>query len=439
MKALLFLEIRQLLNGLKHTLRSPKRLIPVLLIAASVISWFMFGVLALAVDEPGARPTSKLLENIPVDALEAGIFLLLCIGSAAVIYGAFTSGLLVFSISHIDFLFPTPVSRRKVLIVKLFRDYIKYAASVFFFLLMIAVSAFGSIGLNVFQYGLVSVAAVTAFLIFVVNVAHLVNIVFTFGMQRLRSLGNAIKLVLISALVSAVGFGLYQFVATGDTYASFLWAADSPVMTAVFAPALWCARLLVVPLLLSATAQEYQHLGMLWLLAAVTFLLLISRKENYYEPSLAPSVKYAKRRQAVRSGDISRVRIEELREKGATRAGALAIRPFGRGAVALYWKDLTSRFRMSRMQFLFTLVLPGLLVIVLRHFVAPQVLRNIPWLIPYAVFILATAAQPMRAELKFANTIKPMPIQAWKVTLAHALSNTTYLTVSYTHLTLPTN
>src|SRR5690606_34831913 len=128
-------------------------------------------------------------------------------------------------------------------------------------------------------------------LLIVVNIAHTINIVFTFGYERLKQARVVIKAVLFIGPVSAVLYGLYQYASTGSSYMSVMWAANSPVMNALFAPARWCAVLLLAPLY-SLTPEDWRNFALLWILAGASFALLMSRRENIYEPSLGISASF---------------------------------------------------------------------------------------------------------------------------------------------------
>jgi len=432
LKPLLYLELRQFINALKNTLRSPRRLIPALLIGAGVFAWIAQAALFLSGAAPPPHQAYGLLAAVqnPSELIKAGSFLFLSFGSLVIIYQAFSTGSLVFSIAHIDFLFPTPISRRSVLLIKLLKDYLKYMFWVTFFVTFTGAPIMLALHGSLFPYGFVSIAALTAYVLFLVNMAHTVNIVFTFGFEKLKQAGKLVKLVLGLAFASAILVGVHQYAASGDSYFSVHEAANSPVIKAIFAPADWCSGLLVAPLLRSVTDSEMIHLGFLWALAFASFGLLLSRKENIYEPSLGVSVRAVRVRQAMRSGDVTAVRVQMMQEKGRKAAGLLVIPPFGRGAVALLWKSLLIRYRMSWHQLALMLVLPGIIVFVIqRSLAAEEIMRNLPFILLYMAFLMSITVQPqVRAELKHANILKSMPISAWKMMLVGAVNGSIYLT-----------
>ncbi len=433
MRPLLYLEIRQFLNSSRNTLRTPKRLIPALIIAAGTFAWvmqailFSFAAASYSHDHPEVTLAASLL---PSELIRAGGFLALSIGSVIVLYQAFASGSLIFSIAHIDFLFPTPISRRSVLLVKLVKDYLKYAFWVAFFVTFLGSPICLALRLSVFPSGFITIAALTGYLLFVVNLAHTLNIIFTFGFERLKQAGLVLKLALVGVLGSVIGYGAHQYVVAGlDVEQIFLVAANSPIIKTVFAPASWCADLALAPVL-AVGHRELAYLPVIWILAVASFALLMSRKENIYEPSLGVSVRASRLRVAMRSGDQAAVRTEMMREKGSAKAGKLTIPPFGKGAMALMWKGVLVRYRMSVGHMLFMALLPILLALLAQNTLAKeaQVLRYLPLLLVYVSFVFSMTVQPqIRAELKHANILKSMPIAGWKVMLVQSVNGSLFL------------
>ncbi|MCE5314204.1 MAG: putative ABC exporter domain-containing protein [Armatimonadota bacterium] len=431
MRPLLYLELRQIVNSIKNSTRSPKRLIPLVLMVVYVVSMLIQGLVVFSGAGRSRHPDFGLLQAIPAENLEPILFIMLSVGCMIVIYSAFSSGTLIFSLAHIDFLFPTPISRRHVLLMQLLRDYIKYGFYVTFGFLVVGSSLYGALGVKMMPWGLASIAGLTALFVTVVNISHTINIIFTFGFERLKQAGIVIKALLFIGPISAFVYGVYQYIATGSSYASVLWAANSPVINFVFAPARWCAVLLLAPLS-GLTIEDWICLAFLWVFAGASFVLLMSRKENIYEPSLGISVTAARRRQAMRLGDFAGLRMDILRSKGTKRASGLGIPPFGRGASALIWKSLLLRYRVSKGQLGIMLIAPIVIAVIIRHSfteTATSMLTYIPAALLYVVWILSMMAPTeMRLELKQANIVKSMPIAAWKIMLAQTMNSVIYLT-----------
>lgn len=431
LKALIYLEIRQFINSIKNTLRHPKRLIPLLLITLWIASSLISNIIFTVSRTGNLEPDIHVLQKVPSEIIEAGVFLLLSIGSLFTLYGAFNSGLMIFAIAQIDFMFPTPIKRTHVLLVKLFKDYLKYIFYILFFFLFAAPGLYGLIGISVYPLGLVTVIALIGLVLLIINLAHTINIIFTFRYERMKRTGIIIKALLVIALISAFVYGLYQYFITGDVVDSVLMAARSPILSIIFAPVRWCTTLTLAPLF-GMIAEDWHNLGFLWALTAGSFILLLSRKENIYEPALGVSVQYAKRRRAMRSGNYSDLQIDALREKGKKRTGKFSIPAFGCGASALLWKNLLIKYRVSSTQRIVIIAMLFTAIFAAVYLAKNEaVLKYTPVMLLYIAFVLSLMLQAdIRADIKHANIIKSMPIAAWRIILMGVLSSVIYLTVS---------
>jgi len=213
---------------------------------------------------------------------------------------------------------------------------------------------------------------------------------------------------------------------------SVIWATKSPIMNVVLAPVKWCSTLVLTPLIGFTGSEGWLQLGSLLGLSLASGLLLLSRKENIYEPSLGISVKLARRRAAARSGDYSLMREEAMREKGLRQIWGGTLPPFGLGATAFVWKNLLIRFRTSRSYIFLGAFLALALIYSIRVFAPDK--KNLEWLpimFMYAAMGMSMAAQiDMRAELRQANIVKGMPIVAWKIVMAQVASSVASMTLA---------
>ncbi|MGB9619639.1 MAG: putative ABC exporter domain-containing protein, partial [Armatimonadota bacterium] len=290
-----------------------------------------------------------------------------------------------------------------MLFFKLVKDYLRYGLWIAFFFFFIGSPLFGELGVSLMPLGLVSIAAIVALVLTVLNLAHTINIVFTFGYERLKAAAAAIKAAIALAVISAGGWGAYHYLRSGEGLASALSALEFPLLSAVFAPARWASELFLAPLS-GVTPEQWGQLGLLWLLAIGSFVLLMSRNENVYEPSLGVSVRFARRRAAIRSKDFTDFRLTPLREKGVQRVRGIRIPPFGRGATAFLWKNLVLRYRLYRSQLALMAIVPLVIVVILARVVPAEYKRNVPFLLAYIVWALSLMAQAeFRLDLKYAD------------------------------------
>ena len=430
MKSLIYLESRIFINSIRNLSRSPKRLIPGLIFFAWLVASIANLWQVTNYTSSHGSPQFDALQAMPIERIETGVFILLASVSAVIIYNAFDSGIMAFSISDIDFLFATPLPRQDVLMFRLLKDYLKYTVWVLLmtvFMLPLISAGFGAIGLSLMPEGLISLSAILALVYLVANVAHLINIIFSFSFQRMQTAGVVVKSVILAVPAMAVIYTLIQFFKTGDIWVSLLWAVDSPVPQYLFAPAKWAAGLLLAPLI-GMTSEGWGQLFMLWVLAGATFLVLLSRRENIYEPAIQTSVKTAKRRSAISSGDQMELSVNRLREKGVKRRGMITLPSSASPLEAVFWKNVLVRYRSSTLRVIFSLLAPILVVIYLWKAIPDkQVVAYLPLFIAYMSFILPFSVQPeMRSDLRYAAVIKSTPVSGVGVMLAQAACTLLY-------------
>lgn len=122
MKPLFFLWVRQILNGIKRAVSSPKRLISVLVGLGYYIGFFL---------RPWEKPTDFTKKGGPllpkgvtfdVGNVEPVVFLIFMSISILMAAGVFAMKN-TFKPADVDVLFPTPVSSRLVMYFRLFREY----------------------------------------------------------------------------------------------------------------------------------------------------------------------------------------------------------------------------------------------------------------------------------------------------------------------------
>ena len=188
MSTLLYLEARQIVNYARITLRSPKRLVPAILV---VLWMLMFIGPQLMLRLMGPRhPISGLSLTIPPQ-IPIALFALLSIVMLYKVHRSFSEGMVTFPLADIDFLFPTPISRRTILGLRLLGLYAKLGLYVLFlaFIFGYQVSMFApsSVGVSV------SCLAVILFGIFLTNTCTTINLVATFREAKKWWLSYAVR------------------------------------------------------------------------------------------------------------------------------------------------------------------------------------------------------------------------------------------------------
>lgn len=417
MKPLIYLTYRLLVNGLKNILTTPKKLIPVILIGFWLITSLGSNIFLYSMHSHMGRAVPALvMPELTFSVIWAGIFSILSVIVVWVIYSALSEGSLVFTLQQIDFLFPTPIDRRSVLLLKLISDYLRYAATAAFVIFLGGSVIMPFVG-NVSALPLAWIAVVSL-LILAMNVSHTLKIVTTYGMRKLQLAALVVKLVILAAVVMILVTVGISYGSNHDAVASLASALKNGPVRVLFLPIAWCTDVVVGPL----NGGVGRGMELLWLLGLTTasFVVLIMRPENFYEPSLSVSARMAKVKAAARSGGWSAIRAESRRRKGRTTYGASFIPPFGKGAIATLWKSLIIMLRTSGQAIVFASVLIPIAAALVGRYVVDNELRNfIGVVIPYFALLFALSAMNrMRNELQHTNIIKTMPIPGIRIVAA---------------------
>ncbi len=320
--------------------------------------------------------------------------------------------------ADIDFLFPTPVRRQAIMALKLLRLYAKCGAYVLFMVLLFT-AQFWMIARLQTRLVFASALAVILYAIFLINIRTVINLVATFRPGGKWWLAWFVRGATYFLIAFAAWRMLSGYSETGDAAQSVILAFRHPVLLVLMLPAKWTADL-ALGALAGWQVGFSSELAALGVLAAGSFALVLQRKENLYEPSLAVSARSAAVRDAFRSGGWGRVQQILWKQRQRLASVQAGIRPFGRGAVALIWKNLNIAVRTSRRVLVAIPVVMAAALVAVRLF-APQVTgREVEGFtaagLAYVLFIFSTMMlQSFRADMKQANILRPMPISAWQL------------------------
>ena len=421
MKPILYLEIRQFVNAVKLTIRSPKRLIPAIVFAV----WFFFVFLSSHFQRGDLHHIpAGIIPETWVERLWSSVFALGVLITIWLLQRAFSESLIVFGMSEVDFVFPTPIRRRVVMSLKLLKMYVRlgfYLAFIIYFISgpMQLLSTQGGRGpsmavgwLGALLYG-----------VFLLNVCTIINLIVSCREDGKWWLAYVIRGVAYGLILVAVAAAAAAYLRTGDIAGSLALAVSQPVFIALMLPVRWAADLMISPFIGWQRVFGIELAG-LGLIAAASYVLVLLRKENPYEPSLSISARSSAARAAIRSGDWTKARAELWKSKQKASRPKFGIPPFGRGAVAIVWKNLNVLTRSSGAQIRFAIALV-VVAIIMSHAVVGQKVtpRDIELFVVFGLLYVmwlfsAFMMQGFRADLKQVNTLKPMPIQAWKLILA---------------------
>jgi len=135
LRTLLYLSHRELINYLKLSLRTPKRLIPLLLFLLYLL---MVLSMVMVSHQHTSGAMQMLLGGYAQSDVWSAVFVVFSLALVYFVYKSFSDSLLVFSLSEIDFLFSTPVDRRTIVLSKLLKLYAKIGLFVLFYMLLLS-------------------------------------------------------------------------------------------------------------------------------------------------------------------------------------------------------------------------------------------------------------------------------------------------------------
>ena len=420
MRILLYLKLRQFVNYIIVTARTPKRLIPALIMILYFVGVFVPQIFVMrGASGHGHRMGVQLPEIVPTL-----VFLLFAAVLIHQVHKAFSEGMLVFGPSDVDFLFPMPIDPRKILALKLATIYVKLGLYVAFFTFIFLLQLGMVMGA---QAGLVVRAwlGVIFFMAFVVNIRTFINLISTFRDGTKWWAPLVVRAVANGFVIVTLGSIAYLWWATGSLSGAAVHVLSHPVYTIMLLPARWAADQ-VACVLGAANPVAGRELLAMGLLTLITFVLVMLRNENPYEPSLAISARAAAVRAAMREGGLARVRTLAWNRRVRKSNVRSVVPPFGRGAIAIVWKNLNITARTSGTAAVTgALIIAGLLIaskIAYPHAVPPIAVEGVASaILGYVTFIIAIyALQLFRGELKMANILKPMPIPSWQIVMAQA-------------------
>lgn len=432
MRPLLFLELRQIYNLAKLTLRTPKRLGAAILIAFFICQMILSQVLFGASRH---RATDGIVHYLGPHIVWVICFAAILTLTIYLIIKSFSENPIIFGLSEMDFIFPAPLNRHIVMSFKLIKLYVR-SATYLGFLLFFFLPALGmQIGYwSDAGRSLIGLAGIVSYLVLLLNCCTIVNYITTYredGKWWLRAAVKWAEWGIVAYLVIGV---LVRVNETPNLILCLAQVVQTPVFMALTLPIKWGTDLMLMPFIDWHQSMIFEALG-LFVLSLISIVLVLIRHENTYEPSLAGSVRYAAIRSAYRSGGFAKASIERMRGKQGFAKVQGGVPPFGRGAMAILWKNVNLSVRNSGKQYIIfgSLIIIALTVVrnvfskdinavMMRTFIL-AVLGYVVWLIPLS------ALNTFRSDVMKANILKPIPIPAWQFIAAETIHSTLLITL----------
>lgn len=409
MRAIALLSFWKFKNSLRTIFTDPRKLIPVLFVVA------MFGFFTLMSSLASAPPPSKVAGmKLSPDYFEGAVRL----GMLFVVYGVLSyslgDGLLALGRPDVDYVFPSPVSRRAVLVLKLpallFGTMFQAIFLLFSFRMATQtfVQASGAYMGNVHSPGWYAPAAVVLCVASYLNLGLFLSVHFP---NRRSFKGWVIGFfILLAAFLAWTVWR--QGISAG------VGVLDSGAIRVLFWPAMLASDVLFATNFRQPVGME---LGWLAVVFVVSLVPMFLSNSNWYERSVVSTERMANLRQAAKGGSaaVMAARAEKHKYKG-TRT--YTVQPFGQGAGALFWAHLCSAGKRALANF----GLPfaggiliggvGAAVSYYERIAGPLLVLG---MLLYGSFgFMASARTACEAAVRRRELIAPLPIPTWQAVAA---------------------
>ncbi len=446
MAVLLWLELTRLKNGLIQLTQSPLRLLGFAVIAFTLVVG-LFGQL-ISVFLSATHRSSKAGLDLPPEILGPILYaLLLMVASQSLLLGA-TGKLFSFSPSDVNFLFPAPVSRRTVLLFHLTFDYIKVLGLILWLVLITLTVIAGTGGQYLRQYIILAPLALTLLIVLVTNAGRWIHLLSLRRRPPYRFLPPIVAWSSSLILLAAVGWMVGRSGQVGWSVAWNEFIGSSVARTVLYPiTSTWEVCLVAFT---GRGEEAVVNIALLFLLTVISLIVLLSQRENFYEPAITVSQWRYRIREALRRGDYEGLWAVQV-AIGARKRPRLSFPPFGSGPWALLWKEVLVSLRANGSWVLFLLFL-SLLWFVVAIWISHRPFPTSPTrrLLVLAVFgfphlalaylsiiapsLAAGSVSGLHGESGRLDIVKALPFRPWVRPLTRALLPTIGYTVLATLL-----
>jgi hypothetical protein len=332
MKALLYLNVHLLKNSILQFLKNPKIVVPGVFMAVL----FSIPLIVLYTFELPQFPFPYTTETVkPI------LFSFFSFITWVTIIHSTTKSTLVFSLSEIDFLFPSPLTRKIILLNRLLINYLKIGGQ---YLALGGVMLFIFSSLFDFAFWpriLFLWVALVLIMIFASNIGDLISLMSSHYSELSRKRNRRIIVMGAVVLVGGIFFYVYWLTSQGiPLINAVLQALNSSIVRAVMYPMAAAADIAVAWHFTSLLGIKILFLT---LLCIGTIIGVLSVETHFYEASETTSREIWQSVQKMRQQDVvvSESFIKKIQKMRT-------IKPFGTKATALIWKNLVGLLRDVR-------------------------------------------------------------------------------------------
>lgn len=409
MRAVCLLTFWKFKNSLRNLFRDPRKLIPfillLLLMAVGVVGY------GLLVAEGNAMRHGRA-DSPPSWTL---IFLAMIATGFLVLDMGFNDGLLAFPMSDVDYLFPSPISRKAVIAYRL--------PALLFSVLFLGGTALFMVRFvsQTFTSGSPGTPppfppAITVWAVFI-GVGIYMNLATTFAM-RVQERRTMRKYLWGVFLLLAVGIAIVRW---RSGYAGLEATLTALPLRIVFLPSA-----LITQVMVDGQTHHAVLKPMVWLVSlyALSFVPIFTTDANWYEQSIANSERFSRLRAAAKGGYASLAAAKAVEAKPRRRVEGYTVRPFGQGTMALFWAHLSAAAKRPFLNFGAPLIVGavagaagGVFGISFPNEAGQGLLM--PLIIYANLVFLGSAKTASEAAIRRREILVPLPIGGWQSVAAN--------------------
>ncbi len=326
MRAVALLSAFKFKNSLRTLFSDPRKLLPLAVAIALVALMIVLGQIGINQPHPNASH-----EHLDPRAFHAGVLLSLILLGLSFIDSGLGDSLLTFGMSDVDYLFPSPIPRRVVLAFRL--PGLMFGALFMAGFVLMAFDLAMRVAEPKWQHvghttppGWAAPAALFLSGGIYMNLAMFISV-------RMNNRKMIHRALMVSVFVVAGLLGLVGWRLGANTVEA---AVLSKVVWWLFLPAS-----LATESLLAGYAKEPSLAPLGWLAVsyALSLIPMFTAKANWYEQSIVSTERSFAFRQAARGGYASLMGAKASSLK-STRSRMYTLKPFGSGAMSLFWAHL---------------------------------------------------------------------------------------------------
>ncbi len=326
MKALLYLNVHIFKNTVVATIKNPKQVLPALFIL------LLFGLPFVVFHTTNILPSVSFYTTQTVKPI---IFSFLAFIIWMTVFQSITENTLVFSLSEIDFLFPSPLGRKAILLNRMIPSYTKLVLQYLVFIAFMLFLFSAILGFSFWPRILFLWLAISLTMILAFNLGGLISLVSSHFSELKRSHNR--RLLSIASIVFLgilLGYTYWYTLEGVSLTEAAIKVLNSTLVRVLLYPIAAASDVAVAWRLTTDVGLKILFLAALCL---VTTVGVLSAETHFYEASEATSLKIWKSAQKMRRQEVV------VSESFAKRMRK--IRPFGRGSTALIWKNLVGMLR----------------------------------------------------------------------------------------------